>query len=121
MRPKGYKLSETRFDQIIPRELVRATGIEYRRTAVLLTHRNHCKFMVARGMCTEDCKNCQEALTGAFKGIDPKVVRSPEAVLIFRLRVARERLIEQHMQDEKTHSDVGNFSGSLDTLEALVS
>ena len=113
-----YRLTEKRFDTIVPREVVHGAGIEYRRTAVLLTQRNYCKSMVARGVCTEDCTNCQATLVAAFKGVDPKLAKNPNAVLTWRLRNAKMTAIEVFVSSEKSEP-VSGGGNSFDALDGL--
>jgi hypothetical protein len=121
-----YRLSEPRFDEIVPRSLLHKAGFEYRRTGVRLTWFNYCKFMVQAGACTQDCDNCKATLQDAFEHVDPKTARRPEYVLIWRLRNARMKMIERHVADSKSRplSDAGNcgepHQSGLEALEAML-
>lgn len=46
-------------------------------------HRHYCNPMTARGLCTENCLDCQKGLGEAF---DLGEARNPSSLLIWRLR-----------------------------------
>jgi hypothetical protein len=63
--------------------------------------RTYCPLMTSSGLCTRVCANCKPALLGALDGILP-IVRSPEAVITWRLRGAVAIQKEKRSAGEKT-------------------
>jgi len=114
-------ISEQRLSTLITEKELKDARIS-RAAFAWRVKRNFCPAMTKNGTCTKVCQNCQEPLQGALLGILPRV-RSPEAVITWRLRGAAAIVAERKSKtskEEQVHRDELGFklpkSAGFDTL-----